>query len=332
MRVATVLLPTLLALALTARSPLALARTDAEKAAQVLFVDGMKLMGQKRYGEACPKLAQSQELDPGMGTQFRLAECYEKLGRMASAYDQFTAVADAARAAKKPDREGVARQRASAIEGKLAKLTITVPLAIAGLDGLKVSRDGAPVDRKLWGSPVPVDAGEHTVSVEAAGKKPWESKATATDGAQVSVAVPLLEDLAAARAAPPPARSVAPAIALGVAGGIGLVLGGAFVGLRATKISSAHTLHDKISAAHGDCLGGAKSKFAANCASLAGATSSGDTFGTASVIGFAVGGAAFVAMTTYLLLPPPRPTTDASLRWAPVIGAGQGGVVIWGGF
>ena len=53
---------------------------------------------------ACEKLAKSQSLDPGMGTQYRLAECYEKLGRLASAYEQYTAVADAAKAAKKADR------------------------------------------------------------------------------------------------------------------------------------------------------------------------------------------------------------------------------------
>lgn len=332
MRVAIAPLAALLALAVTFASPLAFARTDAEKAAQVLFVDGMKLMGTRRYAEACPKLAQSQELDPGMGTQFRLAECYEKLGRLASAYDQFTAVGDAARAAKKPDREGVARQRAAALEGKLAKLTITVPAAVAGLDGVKVTRDGAPMDRRLWGTAIPVDSGEHTVNVEATGKKPWEGKATATEAAQVSVSVPPLEALAPVAPPPPPARSLVPAIALGVGGALGLAVGGAFVGLRAGKVSDAHALHDKISAAHGDCLGGAKSKFAKDCSALAGATAGGDTFGTASVIGFAVGGAAIAGMTTYLLLPAPKPGPSAFLRWSPVAAAGEGGLVVWGAF
>ena len=334
MRLADAPLAALLALALTAGSPLAFARTDAEKAAQVLFVDGMKLMGQKRYGDACPKLAKSQELDPGMGTQFRLAECYEKLGRLASAYDQFTAVGDAARAARKPDREAVARQRATALEGKLARLTIAVPPAVAGLAGVKITRDGAPVEKRLWGMPIPVDAGDHAVNVEATGKKPWEGKATAADAAQVTVTVPSLDDVAPAATprAATPSRSLAPAVALGVGGALGLGLGGAFVALRAGKASDAHTLHDTIRAAHGDCLGAPTSPFAKQCLALAGATSGGDTFGTASVIGFAVGGAALAGMTTYLLLPAPKPTTGAFVRWAPMVSAGAGGVGAWGAF
>ena len=320
----------LVALAVTASSPLALARTDAEKAAQVLFVDAMKLMGAKRYADACPKLAQSQELDPGMGTQFRLAECYEKLGRLASAYEQFTAVADDARAARKPDRETVARQRASALESKLAKLTITVPLAVAGLDGVKVSRDGAPLEKRLWGAPIPIDPGEHTVDVEAPGKKPWQGKATATEAVQVSVTVPLLDDL---RPPPPPPqpRSLIPAIALGAGGALGIILGGTFVGLRAAKASDAHTLHDAISAAHGSCVGGGAGAFKAQCTKLAAATSHGDTFGTVSVVSFVVGGAAIAGAATYLLLPAPAPATTA-LRWSPVFSADGVGLVVSGAF
>ena len=72
-----------------------------------------------------------------MGTQFRLAECYEKLGSIASAYQQYMAVADAAKEANKKDRELVARKRADALEPRIARLTIVIGSALLSCRGWK---------------------------------------------------------------------------------------------------------------------------------------------------------------------------------------------------
>src|SRR5258706_2634131 len=64
--------------------------TLADKAAaQTLFDDGRKLMAAGKFGEACPKLAESQTLDPGVGTPVNLADCYEPGGQTASAWTAF---------------------------------------------------------------------------------------------------------------------------------------------------------------------------------------------------------------------------------------------------
>ena len=54
--------------------------------AQGLYDNAKVLMEQGKYGDACPKLEESLRLDPGLGTQYHLADCYEHLGRTASAW------------------------------------------------------------------------------------------------------------------------------------------------------------------------------------------------------------------------------------------------------
>src|ERR1700712_2696749 len=95
--------------ALTIASP-AMAADPA--AAQALFNDAKQLMTTGRYAEACPKLEESQRLDPGVGTLFHLADCDEHVGKTASAWAAFLEVAAEAKSSGQPARERVARDRA----------------------------------------------------------------------------------------------------------------------------------------------------------------------------------------------------------------------------
>lgn len=173
--------------------------------AQALFEDAKKLMDAGKYEEACPKLEESQRLDPGMGTQFHLAYCYEKQGKTASAWALYLEVASAAKAIGQMDREKVSRTAAAALEKKLSRLTIQVPNPV---DGMTVKRDNTDVSRVLWGTPVPVDPGEHTIIVAAPNKKTWEDKVSFGESAEnKTVDVPALEDAPAATGATTPVKT-----------------------------------------------------------------------------------------------------------------------------
>lgn len=82
--------------------------------AQALFEQGRALVIKGRAETACPKFEESQRLDPGLGTQFNLADCYERLGRLASALELFTKVTATARETGQIQREQVAGARAAA--------------------------------------------------------------------------------------------------------------------------------------------------------------------------------------------------------------------------
>src|SRR5262245_43042215 len=67
--------------------------------ARTLVREARKLMEKGHHAEACPKLEESLRLDPGIGTQFNLAHCWEQIDRTASAWGLFMDVAAAAGAA-----------------------------------------------------------------------------------------------------------------------------------------------------------------------------------------------------------------------------------------
>jgi hypothetical protein len=160
-------------------------------AAQALFDDARRLMGDKRYAEACPKFEESQRIDPGVGTLLNLAECQTLTGKTASAWANFLEAAYQAKAAGQSKREMTARARAAAIEPKLSKLTI-----IAGGDAAsaEIKRDGKVISPSFWGTAMPIDPGDHTVTATAPGKKPWTTTITVNpDGHLATISVPQLE-------------------------------------------------------------------------------------------------------------------------------------------
>jgi len=162
-------------------------------AAQALFDEATRLAAAGGYPEACAKFAESNRLDPGIGTQFHLADCYEKSGRFASAWAGFLEVASQARASRQDDRERAALARAAKLEARLPKLKIDVPEA-ARVNGLEIRRDGIVVGAAQWGTLVPVDPGDHVVVASAPGKVTIARTVHAEVGKQGTYTAPELED------------------------------------------------------------------------------------------------------------------------------------------
>jgi hypothetical protein len=161
-----------------------------QAAARVLFNESRELMTQGKYAEACTKLEGASRLYSGSGVLLNLGDCYEHLGRTASAWTEFSEAASAAERASRSDDFAEARRRQAALEPKLSRLVIRVARAVPGL---VVKRDGSAIDRAAWGEAAPVDPGNHTVTAEAPGFLPWTGTASATgEGRSVAVDVPEL--------------------------------------------------------------------------------------------------------------------------------------------
>jgi serine/threonine-protein kinase len=167
-------------------------------AAQALFDEARKLMAQGAHAEACPKLEESQRLDPGVGTQLNLAACYEAIGRTASAWSLFLEAAALANRTAERQREQIARERAAQLERRLSKLRVIVPQDVRTI-GLRVERADAETAAVMgpaqWGSAMPIDPGKHVVRATAPGKRPAQLEVEVpADGATYTITLSPLRD------------------------------------------------------------------------------------------------------------------------------------------
>jgi serine/threonine-protein kinase len=143
------------------------ARSDVAQA-EALFNAAKALLDGGQNAEACAKFAQSKRLAPGLGVTLYLADCYERIGRVASAWTEFRAAEGLARE-RNDKRADVARERAQALEAKLNRLVVTVAPTVPQA-GLQVLVDGQAMSSEEWGLPTPVDPGDHVVVVVSQGR------------------------------------------------------------------------------------------------------------------------------------------------------------------
>jgi hypothetical protein len=198
-------------------------------AAEILFREGLRLLDEQRAAEACPKFEESLKLEPAAGTALNLGDCYERIGRIASAYGTFDQAAALAHGTGDESRAEEAKRRRQALESKLAKITVVVP-APHRVVGLSVLRDGRSLGSGQWGIGVPVDPGTHTVEATAPGRRGWKTvvQVSAAPGT-VQIAIP---ELAKEKTASPQPEYRAgqrlAGILVGSAGLAGLAVGGGF--------------------------------------------------------------------------------------------------------
>jgi hypothetical protein len=209
--------------------------------AQTLFDDALKLMDQGRFSEACPKLAESQRLDPGGGTLLNLGFCREKEGKLASAWAAYDEALSQAIKDGRKDREATARVHVTDLEGKLAKLEVDVTPSARATTGIEVRLDGTPVRQAAWGVLTPIDRGPHAIVVTAPGKREWDTQITVqADGTVQHVSIPALADAPLAATPGAPHHGAAQSMAGWLTGGLGVVLLGVGITTGALAIDYRH--------------------------------------------------------------------------------------------
>ena len=155
------------ALACFVASSLALAQASgADKAsAEALFNEGVSLVAAGNYATGCGKFEASQALDPTIGTELRLADCYERAKKTASAWATFKHAQGLAHVQGQTDREELARQRVESLAPQLTYLRLDFDGPRPA--GLVVTRNGGSVPLASLGVAIPVDPGAQQVAASA---------------------------------------------------------------------------------------------------------------------------------------------------------------------
>jgi hypothetical protein len=281
------------ALSVCTFSNAAFAQGDAAKLEQAtkLYEEATKLLDEKRFDEACPKLEQAVQLVPvASGAQLALGACYEGKGKLGSAYRKYEEAAALAKAANQADREQRARDALAALSPRVARLTINPSADMRAVKGFVTKLDGAEAAQTTWGAGQPIDSGDHAVHAEAPGYEPLDVKVTIQDGENRNLEV----ELSKQGAAPPPSPTATPTEAPGEEGGgspvrtAGLIVGGVGIaGLIVGAVTGGMALGKK---SDGDV--GCSEGDPPRCPQAAvDARDDGFTFATISTIGFIAGGA-----------------------------------------
>jgi len=176
--------------------------------ADSLFREGQALLGQGKTHEACEKFAESNRLDPQLGTLLNLAVCHEQEERTATAWSDYDAVVEEARRRGDTARIRYAQSHVAALEKRLSRVQLELGAGVA-LSDVKV--DGQTLGRTAWSSPLPLDPGDHTFELSAPGKLSRQIHVALAKGPVTQVVhIAPLEDRPAEATTPPPAVAPAP--------------------------------------------------------------------------------------------------------------------------
>src|SRR5450432_1405664 len=268
-------------------------------AAEELFRQGRAASQKKDFTTACAKFRESNRLDPAVGTVFNIADCEEKLGRLATSWTLFQEVVQ--RLPPADNRRAIAEQRAGKLEPRVPKLSIQ--LAHSDRSDVTVRRDGVSLGAASLDTALPVDPGDHVVVVEAPGTRPAEFHTHIVEGQNAVLAVAIGEALPATdqpgtgpntTPSTEPARSHTAAYVVGGVGVAGLITG---------AIAGVLVLNKK-STVNSECMGKQCSQAGVDAANA------GKTLGVVTTVGL-VTGVIGLGAATYLFVSAPSPTESA---------------------
>jgi hypothetical protein len=181
-------------------------------AAEAVFAEGASAFEAGDYAAACPKFESAVTLagPDALGGRLLLAECWERTGRMASAWATYREVAARAAVMGQSERAQIASDAVERVTPELAYVELSLAAGVDQTPGLEIVRDGSPIPPASWSVRLPVDPGTLAFEVRAPGKRPRQHVVVVAPRATATLAVEPLEDVVTR---PPPEPTPAPVAA-----------------------------------------------------------------------------------------------------------------------
>jgi hypothetical protein len=195
-----------LARTLTIALVLAASVAGADPAAEKLFEDGRTALAAKQLDAACDAFRRSEALEARSGTLLNLADCEERRGHVATAWEGFVEAKALAARERDPSHPKEADLRAQEADHRAKVLIKRLPyllIAVTRTDGLVLARDGVGVPEATWDHEVPVDPSTYELTASAPHHEGWSQHVTLAEGQHLRVEVPALVAVADPVATPP---------------------------------------------------------------------------------------------------------------------------------
>lgn len=135
--------------------------------AEELVADANALVAAGDYEHACPKYRESAKIKPALETLAALADCDDKAGNKAAAYQEYDELIPRAKAAYAEDMARKATERKAALGAELAKVVLVVPKTTRLT--YTVELDGVVLSADRIGAELLLRAGKHHLKVTTNG-------------------------------------------------------------------------------------------------------------------------------------------------------------------
>ena len=158
------------------------------------FREGVRAAQEQRWQDAVDAFQRSLELAPRAMTMMNLAGALAQVGRLvesSEAYRMFISEAQSGAAARV---RGEAEAQLHALEGRIPHVRLQIHNR---LDSDTVTLDEYQLSAAAMGSALPVDPGDHTLTISRDGHEPRSVTFTAQEGVQSEVVLEAWPDLAA---------------------------------------------------------------------------------------------------------------------------------------
>lgn len=173
-----------------ALSTVRVALADNTSRSDALFEQGRELEKAGHLAEACEKYHAALELDPNaVGTMLNVALCYERAGKVASAYKLFKDARDRAHEQNLGPHAQAAEEHMQTLEGQVPHLALA--FAEAPTDDTKIVVGDEVIPRDA-ASDVLVDPGVVTVVVSRPGRVTYETRVTIAKAQREAIVIPRL--------------------------------------------------------------------------------------------------------------------------------------------
>ena len=148
-----------------------LAHAQAPNPADAAFKRGRELLKAGKFADACVEFEHSQKLDPALGTAFNIAQCSEKIGKLARALELYREMVATDTNA---DRKKVVSDAIPKLEARVPHLLVKVASSPPGFSlTIQLLTSGLPPKPLEANKSIEIDFGEYAIVAKATGAPDW---------------------------------------------------------------------------------------------------------------------------------------------------------------